>query len=316
MSLLQKESICVTGGAGFIGSALVASLVASGNHVTVVDDGSTGNLENVRNKANLVDADISTMSSGDWATVLQGHHTVFHLAAKKLNTPGVSDDDLIAANLTATARMLRAAASANIRKVVFASSLYVYDHSSLDLSSELTRPEPRTLYGTSKLAGEHLLRSLLDGSSVMWAAARLYFVFGPRQYPGSGYKSVIVKNFERILAAEAPQIRGSGTQALDYVFVDDVVRALTLIAEKAKTGSVYNVSSGVATTIASLTEQMLRVAAVETLRPEFIESDWTEGTVRYGSAEKLRRELGWKPLWSLEDGLAATWSDMAQSESS
>ena len=301
----------VTGGAGFIGSFLVGHLVQAGETVRVVDDGSTGSLHRIDPAVEIRETDIARFSEDDWAQLLRPGDTVFHLAARKLNTPGVSDQDLIDTNLRSTVALARAAKKTGVRKMVFSSSLYTYGHRYVTPTDESFVPLPQTLYGMSKLAGEHSLASILESSDVEWASARLYFVYGPKQYPGSGYKSVIVKNFERIRDSLDPLICGSGNQALDYVYVEDVVDALLKISVSAPSGSVYNVSSGNTVTINDLTALMLQVSGKTDLTTQFIEADWTDGTVRGGSHAKLSNELGWAPHTSLRTGLEHTWADIS-----
>lgn len=305
----------VTGGAGFIGSHLVEKLRNSGSEVRVVDDGTTGDVLRLNAGVSVWKKDISQFRERDWESVLNPGDTVFHLAARKLNTPNVSDQELLATNLGATIALARVAKAVAVRKIVFTSSLYAYGHHDIGPTLETQTPLPRTLYGTSKLAGEHALTSVLDSSDVDWTSARLYFAYGPKQYPGAGYKSVIVKNFERIRKGLRPIVCGSGTQELDYVFVDDVVSALQSLAESGRRAEVYNVSSGGGISIQELTNLMLREAGRPDLRPLFVESDWTEGTSRVGNNSKLSSELGWVPQVPLDAGLARTWSDICSGRS-
>lgn len=302
--------ILVTGGAGFIGSFLANSLSSRGDEVRVIDDGSTGQIERLRPSIKVFKEDISSLAETDWLEFMEPGDTIFHLAARKLNTPGVSDSQLLSTNLESTIALARAAKTIAARKIVFASSLYAYGHAYRGPTREVFMPLPQTLYGMTKLAGEHALTSVLHSSKVDWVSARLYFVFGPKQFPGSGYKSVIVKNFERIREGLQPIIHGSGSQELDYVFVDDVVSALVRMSETETRGEVYNVSSGRGVSIRHLTDLMLQVANRPTLEPIFAEQDWTEGTSRVGSNLKLAHEIGWEPLVTLKSGLEKTWLDI------
>ena len=106
-------------------------------------------------------------------------------------------------------------------------------------------PKPTTVYGASKVAGEHLLRVAGHENGLAWTVGRLFFIYGPKQYAEGGYKSVIVKNFERIRSAENPVVFGDGKQALDYVYVDDCVEALLAMLAPEHDGRTYNVSISV-----------------------------------------------------------------------
>jgi UDP-glucose 4-epimerase len=124
-----------------------------------------------------------------------------------------------------------------------------------------------------------------------------------------GYKSVIVKNFERIINGESPIVYGDGLQTLDYVFVDDAVDATLLALNDGCKGEVFNVATGNGVTVKQLIETMLRVADSD-LKISYAEADWTAGTVRVGSGQKAAKMLGWQPKVSLEDGLRRTYNWM------
>ena len=310
----KRRSFLISGGAGFIGSALAERLLNLGCDVRIVDDGSTGRPQLLDSAIGIHHEDISAFRESEWMEILKPGDVVFHLAARKLNTPGVSDKELMATNLDSTIALARAATRAGVAKIVFTSSLYVYDHEHLDKTNEALIPRPQTLYGVSKLAGEHSLRAILRSTEVEWICARLYFTYGPRQYPGSGYKSVIVKNFERIRDGLQPIVCGSGTQRLDYVYVDDVVLALLKMGDAGESGATYNVSSGKGLSVVELIEIMLKVSGRQDLKPLFADPDWTEGTNRVGDPSKLIRDLHWTPAVSAEAGLERTWLDICSDE--
>jgi UDP-glucose 4-epimerase len=141
------------------------------------------------------------------------------------------------------------------------------------------------------------------------AVARLFFVYGPRQFAEGGYKSVILSNFERIRRGERPTIRGDGTQALDYVYIGDAINALLALASPDVDDLVVNVATGRAVEINALTTAMLEVATSD-LRPVSVAADWTAGSQRFGDPERAHRELRWTPSVSLQEGLHAVWNWM------
>jgi UDP-glucose 4-epimerase len=167
------------------------------------------------------------------------------------------------------------------------------------------------VYGISKLAGEHVLAHFGQTQDVAWNVLRYLFVYGPKQFAGLGYKSVIMKNFERILTGEPPVILGDGTQELDYVFVDDVVEATLSAMESPVTNEVVNIASGHGTRIDELTEAMLRVSE-SALRPTHGPPDWTHGSCRVGSAERAAEVLGWRATTPLDVGLRRTFDWIRQ----
>jgi UDP-glucose 4-epimerase len=292
---IRGKHFLVTGGAGFIGSHLCRHLLAAGARVTAVDS---------MKYAKERDFPIQrfTLGSDDiGALPLAGVDGIFHLAAEKHNQSLATPDALLRANIDGTYQLLTAAARAGVHKVVFSSSLYAYGRLAGPPMSEDEVPEPHTLYGITKLTGEHLVaharRLGLPG-----AVLRYFFVYGPEQYPGMGYKSVIVANFERLLAGQPALVHGDGTQALDYIYIDDVVAATVLAMERDAEGPL-NVGSGVATTIADLTARMCALTGGSAVHGP---ADWTAGSSRVGRTERIQAALDWQPRIGLDEGLART----------
>jgi len=303
---LRDRRVAVTGGCGFIGSHLVDALVAAGVAEVVVLD----SLKYAAPPATQARVTVHRHNLGrDAVTDLERHlggvDFLFHLAAEKHNQSLSSPEDVVLSNILGTQGLYAAAARAGVQKVVFSSSLYAHGRLHGEPMRETDLPAPRTLYGISKLTGEHLCAYLTATSGIPAVALRYYFAYGPRQYPGLGYKSVIVANFERLRRGEAPIIHGDGLQALDYLYVGDVVAATILAMEVAPTGELYNVGSGVPTSIVELTRRMSEVAG-SSLPPIYDDADWTAGSNRVGDNAKLVG-LGWKPRVSLSEGLGHTW---------
>lgn len=300
----------VTGAAGFIGSHLCRALLARGAARIVALDhlgfGTWGRIDGYE-PGRLVQEtrDLARMKPDDWAPLLEDADVLFHLAAEKHNNALDDPQRVLAVNVAATQELFAAAEKARVGKTVFTSSLYAHGRTKAPAMCESELPQPRTIYGISKLAGEHLLAATgLEATSL-----RLFFVYGPGQYAGKGYRSVIVSNFERILRGEAPTLRGDGEQALDYVYVADVVDALLQAAATPGRPGPYNVGSGDAVTIKALTRTMLRVAGSD-LAPVHVEADWTAGSCRFADVSRIAAALGWKPQVGLEAGLAKTWESM------
>jgi UDP-glucose 4-epimerase len=305
-------SAVVTGAAGFIGSHLVARLAERGYAVSGIDDERTGDWSRVAPGCTRHAADLAALTESEFDDVLGGADVCFHLAAEKHNSSRDAPERVVDVNISATRRLFEAAVRARVRKIVFTSSLYAYGSLGPDAMRESDLPAPTTVYGVSKLAGEHLLRVAAAESSSGWSVARLFFVYGPRQYAAGGYKSVIVANFERLARGERPLVFGDGKQALDYVFVDDVVDALLALADPAHDGLVCNVGSGRTVSVNDLTEAMLEVAGCD-LEPIWAPPDWTAGSRRVADVALARDALGWSATTALHDGLSRVWQSMVES---
>lgn len=291
----------VTGAAGFIGSHLVSALDPTATEIVALDNLQAGRWSELHQGAECVTCDLTEQSADNFVEMLAGSDVLFHLAAEKYNSSKAIPERVLDVNVLATQRLFEAAARVGT-KVVFTSSLYAYGRTHPPAMVETEVPVPQTYYGVSKLAGEHMLRTLGASDGLSWLVARLFFIYGTGQHAGSGYRSVIVKNFERLRAGDPPVIFGSGDQALDYVYVSDAVDALIGLAASAADGEVFNVASGKGTTVNELTAMMLEVAE-QSIEPIRGEPDWTEGSSRVGDPGKIQQALGWTVSTPWREGL-------------
>jgi UDP-glucose 4-epimerase len=316
MRSLQNKTVAVTGGCGFIGSHLTQRLRRNGTRVLVFDSLAYGKPENL----NLSDPDIRIEklelgggNSGRLHELLHGVDYVFHLAAEKHNQSINSPCRVLEANVIGTYELLKAAVDVGVKKVVFTSSLYAYGRMGAPPMSEDETPTPYTIYGISKLSAEHLCRHFFQQAGIPVICLRLFFTYGPRQYAGLGYKSVIVKNFDRILRGQKPVVNGDGNQELDYIYVDDVVSALLLAMTGDDAFDVFNFGSGSGVSINYLTQLMMEVAGVKT-ECEYGPADFTDGSFRVANTMKFDRHFGPQMRVPLSDGLRRTFEWMASSQ--
>jgi UDP-glucose 4-epimerase len=305
----RLERALVTGAAGFIGCHLVEALTARGADVVGIDNERSGDWRRLDAPCRRVDRDLADLSADELVELCRGVDVVFHLAAEKYNSAKGTPQRVIDVNISATRRLFDAAGRAGCSKVIFTSSLYAYGSMGPQPMRETDVPAPATMYGMSKLAGEHMLRVTEKEHALGWTVARLFFIYGPRQFAEGGYKSVIVSNFERLLRDEAPTVYGDGEQELDYVYVDDAVQALLAMCASEHDGKILNVASGRGVSVNELTTAMLAVTD-RALEPRPLPADWTAGSRRVGDASAIASELGWKPETSLEDGLRSCWEWM------
>jgi len=292
----------VTGGAGFIGSHVVDTLVARGDEVHVLDDFSRGKRENVAAGVRVHDADIRGEPGRVFDEVRP--EVCFHLAAQADVRVSVERPDFDAdVNVVGTLQVLEAARRHGT-KIVFASTGgAIYG----ECEGPAREDHPRTPlapYGVSKLAGEEYLSAFNRLYGTGHVSLRYGNVYGPRQDP-KGEAGVVAIFMNRLREDETPKIFGDGAQTRDYVYVGDVVAATLAAAEHA--GGVLNIGTGVETSVLDLYERIQRVAGVER-DPEFAAARAGELQRSVLDASLAKRELGWEPERSLDEGLAETWA--------
>lgn len=279
--------------------------------VTVVDSGITGALSRVPSGVELVARDIGSITPSEWDEIITDGATVFHLAAHKHNTTGVSPGELTEANVAATWNLACASARKRVRRLVFTSSLYAHGGLGPRDLSEDDEATPLTLYGVSKLAGEKIMQAVGSSEGLDWNCARLFFTYGPGQFAEGGYKSVIVKSFEALRHGRPLVVNGTGEQVLDYIYVSDVVAALIDLAETPRTASIVNVCSGAGYSINQLLEMIKDAAGKKSVEVMVAPPDWTDGTRRVGSRQLADATFASRPRVSIQEGLAAVWKGEA-----
>lgn len=298
----------VTGGAGFIGSHIAEALVGRGDEVRVLDDLSTGKLENldgIAGRFEFLEGDIRDLATCRRA--VDGVAAVFHEAALASVVRSVEDPLLCnAVNVTGTLNLLVAARDAGVGSVVLASSSAVYGDDETLPKVEGREGRPLSPYGASKLFDEKYGQAFHALHGLNAVALRYFNVFGPRQDPRSEYAAVIPLFIARILGGERPTIYGDGEQSRDFVHVADVVRAnLAAAASAAAAGEALNVASGVGTTVKGLLAAVNRALGTK-VGP--IHAPPRPGDILHSTADisKARRLLGFAPILSFVDGLEAT----------
>ena len=296
----------VTGGAGFIGSHLVDTLLARGDRVRVLDDLSTGRRENLDPKADLIVGDVA--DAGCVAGAMRGVDGCFHLAA--IASVQLGNSDWLGthrANLTGTITVFDAARRAKPDRtvpVVYASSAAVYGDSAELPLGETAMTRPLSAYGADKLGCELHARVAAKVHGVRTVGCRFFNVYGPRQDPGSPYSGVISIFFNRIGAGQGITIFGDGGQTRDFIYVADVVRSLlATMSQEAAEPAVFNICTGTATSLLELAAAVGRVFGRE---PDIAFGPVRTGDIRasLGNPSAARAALGFAASVALEDGLS------------
>jgi UDP-glucose 4-epimerase len=289
----------VTGGAGFIGSHLCDALLARGLHVRVLDDFSTGRKENVDPRCEVIRADVADHDA--LARAMEGVDVVFHLAAQ-VTIRGSTDrfEEDARTNLMGTLAVLATAGQRGGRRLVFASSMGVYADSPEGRAASEDHPqEPISAYGISKLAAERYVLQLAPKLGIEPVVLRFFNTYGTRQ-GYTPYVGVITIFVNRLLAGEPITIFGDGKQARDFVHVSDLVQANLLAMDTDAVGQVFNVGTGVATTVQEIADMLRRA-----IRPDAeIRYEPARGEeLRYAVADvaKAQRILGYEPTCRLGD---------------
>jgi UDP-glucose 4-epimerase len=294
----------VTGGAGFIGSNLVDALLARDAEVHVLDDLSKGVRENVAAPAELHVADIR---EPDAVFDAVRPEVVFHLAAQADVRVSVERPAFDAAvNVLGTIRILEAA-QRHGAKVVFASSGGAAYGECDGPAAETAPLRPLAPYGTSKLCGEEYLSTWNRLYESEHVSLRLGNVYGPRQMP-HGEAGVVAIFMGLLRDGGTPTIFGDGLQTRDYVYVGDVADAMLRAAARA--GGVFNVGTGIETSVVDL-YGAIRAAAGVDREPTFAPARLGELQCSVLDPSVARTELGWQPGHSLDEGLATTWNWIA-----
>jgi len=296
----------VTGGAGFIGSHLVRALLARGDRVRVLDDFSSGRLENLAGlDVEIVRGSIVDSSVCDRACI--GVSGVFHEAAqvsvpRSIEAPRES----YAINVTGTLNVLEACRAARVPRLVFAASSAAYGDTVELPKVESMPPRPLSPYASGKLAAEELLRVYGNLHGMRTVSLRYFNVFGPRQVDDSPYTGVIAIFARAMLEGRRATIFGDGSQTRDMTYIDNVVAAnVAAMQRDLEPGTVVNVGSGERITILDVYRAMAELLACD-LEPVFAPARAGDVKDSLASIDRARDQLGYAPRVGWREGLART----------
>lgn len=305
----RLSRVLVTGGAGFIGSHLVDTLVAEGCDVVVLDDlssGSLSNLEHVKDKITFYKGDIQDQKI--LMEAAKNCEVIFHQAAMVSVTKTVANPvDSAFINDIGTLIVLDAGRKNKVKRVVLASSSAVYGDDPLLPKHENMPLKPMSPYAVQKLTGELNARIYYDLYGLETVCLRYFNVYGPRQDPSSPYSGVISIFMTKAVSKKPPVIYGDGKQYRDFVFVKDVVKANLLAAtEDDAAGQIFNIGTGKHVSINNLWDMISLFSGLK-IEPEYIPSRPGDIIESVASIEQAKSALGFEPDYLFEKGLEITF---------
>jgi UDP-glucose 4-epimerase len=308
MKSMKNSRVLITGGAGLVGSHIADLLVKDEvSEIVVLDNFTRGCLDNLawaqeHGNLKLVEGDIRDLKVLD--EVMSGIDFVFHQAAIRITQ--CAEEPRLALEVLAdgTFNVLEAAVKAKVQKVVAASSASIYGMAEVFPTTESHHPyNNRTIYGAAKVFNEGLLRSFHDMYGLDYVALRYFNVYGPRMDIYGVYTEVLIRWMERIVTSQPPLIFGDGKQTMDFVYIEDIARANILAAKADVTDEVFNVASGVESSLNDLAHALTNVMG-SNLQPEYgPERKVNPVQRRLAGTSKAKQLLGFEAEVSLEEGL-------------
>lgn len=295
----KYRKICVTGGAGFIGSHLVDRLLNDGYEVIAVDNLLTGKLENIahnlgKTRFQYVNCDIRDSKS--IKNLIKDVDAIFHQAAlTSIGMPTRKPTFLNSINVSGTLNLLETAAESKVKRFVYASSAAVYGDVSSPQREDMT-PKPTSFYGFSKLVGENYVKLYHETYGLDTVCLRYFNVYGLRQNISNQYSDVITKFIGRLLSDKHLIVYGDGVQSRDFISVKDVVEANLLALEsKNAVGESFNIGTGTSTSIRELAKMLLKLMNKNDAK--ILYSKPRPGDIRYSLADitKAKKILGFSP---------------------
>lgn len=303
------KCVVITGGAGFVGSHIADLLNERGYHISILDDLSSGRIENIKSlleKSDTEFIDGSIMDLPLLQRMFQGVEYVFHEAAipsvpRSIEHPEISHN----INATGTLNVLVAARDNRVRKLVFASSTAVYGDAPGLPKVEDMPTNPLSPYAVTKLAGEYYCRVFQELYGLQTVCLRYFNVFGPRQDPKSQYAAAIPIFIDKLNKKQTPVIFGDGEQTRDFIFVKDVAMANLMAAESEATG-IFNIALGSKVTIKHLVQLIGKIKGISGIKPEYVEP--RPGDIRdsYADISGAANAFHFKPRYGIEEGLRET----------
>lgn len=305
---IDGAKILVTGGCGLIGSTTIDQLLREDvAKIVIFDNLVRGSMHNVAEilkdkRVELVKGDIRDVNAT--RRVTEGMDAVIHMAAIRITACAENPREALEVMCDGTFNVVEAAHLAGVKKIVAASSASIYGLADNFPTIENDHPyNNRTWYGASKIMLEGLLRSFNDMYGTEYCAFRYFNVYGPRMDIHGKYTEVLIRWMERIESGQPPLILGDGKTSMDFIYIDDIARANVAGLKSDVSDEVFNVASGVETSLNELADALMRVMG-RRMQPEYgPERKVNAVPRRLASTEKAKRLLGWEAQVSLVEGL-------------
>ena len=319
MEDLQGSRILITGGAGFVGSHIMDQLLVENiSEVILLDNFVRGNEGNVRHalssgKVKLIEGDIRDEKLLEH--LVDGIDYCFHMAALRINHCVEEPKHAFEVMFAGTFNLTELCIKHNVKKLILASSASIYGGAECFPTNECHHPyNNRTLYGVAKTANEGMLRAFHDMSGLKYNALRFFNIYGPRMDTHGRYTEVLIRWYHLIKNHKRPVIYGDGKQTMDFIFVEDVARANVLALKADVNDEVYNIASGVETSLEALCYLLLEVMGSD-IKPEHVpipgQRKKVEVMRRLADTSKASEQIGFKSEVPLNIGLKklCTWLD-------
>ena len=301
------KKVIVTGGAGFIGSHLAEALVIKGYHVVILDNFSTGRMNNISDFNRSPHLDIEKIDITNYSAVSKACENatfVFHLAALADIVPSIQEPlKYHNSNVSGTITVLEAARKAGVKKFIYAASSSCYGIPDIYPTPETTPIRPMYPYALTKYLGEQYVMHWDQTYDLPCISLRLFNVYGPRSRTSGTYGAVFGVFLAQKLAGKPFTVVGDGTQTRDFTYVTDVVDAFVKAAESDKRGEIYNVGSGGTYSVNCLVELLGGKAIHIPKRPG-------EPECTFADINKIRRDLEWAPKISFDVGVKQMLSNI------
>ncbi|MCK5215529.1 MAG: NAD-dependent epimerase/dehydratase family protein [Candidatus Omnitrophica bacterium] len=316
---LNNSRVLITGGAGFVGSTITDQLLKEDvKEIVIVDNFIRGKHENIKQamasgKVTLVEGDIRDQQL--LRDAFAGIDYCFHLAALRITHCAAEPREALTVMYDGTFNVLEACVARQVKKILFASSASIYGQAAIFPTSEQHHPYNNyTLYGAAKMANELMLRSFQHMYGLDFNAARYFNIYGPRMDTHGKYTEVLIRWYRLVKEGKQPLIFGDGSQTMDFVFIEDIARASILALQADACNEVFNIASGVETSLKQLCYALLEVMQSD-LQPEYVslpeDRKKVEVMRRLADTRKMKNKINFSTEVGLADGLTklVAWLD-------